>query len=229
MAKTRVIGLDIGTTAVRAAQLEFGAADRGKGQPTLAALRRGRRCRSAPCATVRSTDQATVTQAIKQLWATYKFESKDVVIGVGNQRVVVRDLALPYMPLPQLRASLPFQVQELLPDVHGRGAARLLPDGRGHRPSRDGWSRDCSSPRVRDTVSANVMAVESAGLRATMVDLNAFALLRGMAAAIWRSARRDRRHRRTRHRRDDRRPRRPAVRPHAAERRPGRDRRDRRG
>ena len=33
---------------------------------------------------------------------------------------------------------------------------------------------------VRDTVTANVMAVESAGLRPTMVDLNAFALLRAM-------------------------------------------------
>ncbi len=91
MAKTRVIGLDIGTTAVRAAQLEFGTGGpRGKGQPSL--VRYGEV--PLPLGAVRDgevADQAIVTQAIRQLWSNQKFDSRDVVIGVGNQRVVVRD------------------------------------------------------------------------------------------------------------------------------------------
>ena len=36
-------------------------------------------------------------------------------MGVGNQRVVVREVALPYLPEKELRASLGFQVQEFIP------------------------------------------------------------------------------------------------------------------
>lgn len=180
MAKTRVIGLDIGTTAVRAAQLEFGnGGPGGKGQPSL--VRYGEV--PLPLGAVRDgevADQATVTQALKQLWATYKFDSKDVVIGVGNQRVVVRDLTLPYMPLAQLRSSLPFQVQELLPMAADEALLDFYPTGEG--VSEQGRVvHGLLVAAVRDTVTANVLAVESAGLRPTMVDLNAFALLRGVA------------------------------------------------
>jgi type IV pilus assembly protein PilM len=179
VAKTRVIGLDIGTTAVRAAQLEFGAGGAGgKGQPSL--VRYGEV--ALPLGAVRDgevTDQAVVTQAIKQLWATQKFDSKDVVIGVGNQRVVVRDLSLPYMPLAQLRASLPFQVQELLPMATDEALLDFYPTGES-TGEQGRMVRGLLVAAVRDTVTANVMAVESAGLRPTMVDLNAFALLRAM-------------------------------------------------
>ncbi|NUU17658.1 type IV pilus assembly protein PilM [Cellulomonas humilata] len=176
MAKTRVIGLDIGTTAVRAAQLEFGAG--GKGQPSL--VRYGEV--ALPLGAVRDgevTDQGVVTQAIKQLWATHKFDGKDVVIGVGNQRVVVRDLALPYMPLAQLRGSLPFQVQELLPMATDEALLDFYPTGET-TTEQGRMVRGLLVAAVRDTVTANVMAVESAGPRPTMVDLNAFALLRAM-------------------------------------------------
>ena len=36
-------------------------------------------------------------------------------MGVGNQRVVVREIALPFLPEKELRASLGFQVQEFIP------------------------------------------------------------------------------------------------------------------
>ncbi|WP_258723185.1 type IV pilus assembly protein PilM [Cellulomonas sp. NS3] len=179
MAKTRVIGLDIGTTAVRAAQLDFGAGGRtGKGQPTL--VRYGEV--PLPIGAVRDgevSDQEVVAHAIRELWVQQKFDSKDVVIGVGNQRVVVRELSLPAMPMAQLRASLPFQVQELLPMSTDEALLDFYPtdefDGEQGRTV-----HGLLVAAVRDTVSANVLAVESAGLRPAMVDLNAFALLRGL-------------------------------------------------
>ena len=179
MAKSRVIGLDIGTTAVRAAQLDFGSGGpTGRNQPTL--VRYGEV--PLPLGAVRDgevTDQPIVAHAIRELWARNKFESKDVVIGVGNQRVVVRELAVPAMPLPQIRASLPFQVQEMLPMATDEALLDFFPIAEG-----DGETgrvvHGMLVAAVRDTVSANVLAVESAGLRPTMVDLNGFALLRGM-------------------------------------------------
>ena len=115
MGKSRVIGLDIGTTHVRAAEIEFGSdGPQGKGQPEL--VRYGQVV--LPHGAVRDSEVAeaqTVASALRQLWAEAKFSRKDVVIGVGNQRVLVRDLDLPSMPLPQLRAALPFQVQDMIP------------------------------------------------------------------------------------------------------------------
>lgn len=175
MAKHHAIGLDIGTTAVRAAELEFGS---GGTQGTLL------RYEEVPLAlnAIRDgevTDQPAVSAAIKELWHKGKFSSKDVIIGVGNQRVVVRSLTLPWMPMPQLRASLPYQVQDMLPMSTDEALLDFYPtdeyDAEGAR-SVDGLL----VAAARDTVAANILAVESAGLRPMMVDLNAFALLRGM-------------------------------------------------
>src|SRR5919202_772516 len=53
--------------------------------------------------------------ALKRLWASAGFTSKQVVIGIGGQRVLARDLTVPRMPLKRIRESLPFLVQETLP------------------------------------------------------------------------------------------------------------------
>ena len=37
------------------------------------------------------------------------------MMGVGNQRVVVREISIPWLPEKELRASLAFQVQEFIP------------------------------------------------------------------------------------------------------------------
>ena len=129
MASTRVIGLDIGTTAVRAAEVEFGSGGpAGTPSPTL--LRAG--AVPLPPGVVRGgevVEPGIVSQALKQLWSSTGFSSKDVVIGVGNERVVVRELDLPWMPLAQLRASLPFQVQELLPVASSDALLDYFPTG----------------------------------------------------------------------------------------------------
>lgn len=180
MASTRVIGLDIGSSAVRAAELEFGSGARsGKAAPTL--LRFGEV--PLPLGAVRDGEvvQAeTVSSALRQLWQQTKFESKEVVLGVGNQRVLVRDLDLPWMPLAQLKASLPFQVAEMLPMSADDALLDYYPvaelDGPHGR-----MVHGMLVAAQRDTVTANVLAVEGAGLSPLMVDLNGFALLRALA------------------------------------------------
>jgi type IV pilus assembly protein PilM len=107
VAKVRV-GLDIGSTAVRAAEISIGV------QPTVL---RAAQVKVAPGAVengeVRQPE--AVTEALRELWAVGKFKSKQVVMGVGNQRVVVRDVGLPWLPEKELRSSLGFQVQEFIP------------------------------------------------------------------------------------------------------------------
>jgi len=173
VAKNRVIGVDIGTTAVRAAEVEVG---RGKGGATL--VRFGQA--PLPMGAVQDGEVAqpeAVATALRQLWASHKFSHKDVVLGVGNQRVIVRDLSLPVMPMPQLRASLPFQVQDMLPVAVDDVLLDFLPAYTLPGPSGQ-MVHGLLVAATRDTVHANAAAVETAGLRPLMVDLNAFALAR---------------------------------------------------
>jgi type IV pilus assembly protein PilM len=169
------VGLDIGTSGVRAAELSF-----GKGGATLdrfgqVALRPG---------AVRDgevVDAEAVAAAIRELWSQAKFSSKKVVVGVANQRVIVRQVDLPWLPIGELRKSLEFQVQDLIPmpveqailDVHpleeftAENGARML--------------RVLLVAAARETVSGLVDSVQRAGLQPVMVDLTPFALLRAMA------------------------------------------------
>jgi type IV pilus assembly protein PilM len=178
--KAGVIGLDLGSTHVRAAEVRFGRGGAaGKQVPTLTRYAEVR----LPLGAVRDgevADSTAVTEALQQLWAEGRFSSRAVNIGVGNQRVVVRELELPWMPLPQIRTSLPFQVQELIPMPVEEALLDYYPTG-----EREGATGRMVQGMLvaasRDTVRANLMAVESAGLRPQMVDLNPFALLRSLA------------------------------------------------
>ncbi len=177
MAKAGVIGLDIGTTHVRAAEMVIS----GRGasaQPTLVKYAEA----ALPPGAVRDgevEDAGTVSATLRKLWSDAKFASRDVNIGVGNQRVVVRELDLPWMPLPQLRGSLAFQVQDLLPMSTDEALMDFYPTGELENQT-GRMMHGMLVAATRDTVRANVMAVEGAGLRPQLVDLNSFALLRAI-------------------------------------------------
>ena len=134
MPKTR-IGLDVGSTAVRAAELTEGSAPsvvRAAQVPLAAGAVENSEVR----------DVAAVSEALRELWTRGGFKSRKVWMGVGNQRVVVREIALPAMPEKELRQSLGFQVQEFIPmpveeavldyhlieelEIEGRPMLRLL-------------------------------------------------------------------------------------------------------
>src|SRR5918999_371754 len=105
--KTR-IGLDVGSTAVRAAELTEGA------PPTVVRAAQV----PLPVGAVENgevRDVPAVSEALRDLWTRGGFKSRKVWMGVGNQRVVVREIALPAMPEKELRQSLGFQVQEFIP------------------------------------------------------------------------------------------------------------------
>jgi type IV pilus assembly protein PilM len=107
MARTR-IGLDIGSTAVRAAELTEGE------KPSVI---RAAQVPLPPGAVENGEvrDVQAVAEALRELWTRGGFKSRKVYMGVGNQRVVVREIALPTMPEKELRQSLGFQVQEFIP------------------------------------------------------------------------------------------------------------------
>ncbi|QTE28010.1 type IV pilus assembly protein PilM [Pengzhenrongella sicca] len=178
MAKAVVIGLDIGTTQVRAAELVFGGGSGGRQTPTL--TRYGEV--ALPLGAVRDgevEDTAVVGAALRELWAQAKFTSRDVNIGVGNQRVVVRALELPWVPRQQINESLPFQVEELIPMSTDEALLDYYPTGESTGQT-GRLLQGMLVAATKDTVQANVLAVLAAGLRPRLVDLSPFALQRAL-------------------------------------------------
>ena len=172
MARTRV-GLDLGSTSVRAAEVSLGsdppAVVRAAQVPVPAGAVVGGEVQSP----------AQVADALRELWRRGGFKNKQVTTGVGNQRVVVREIVVPSLPERELRQSLPFQVQEMIPipvdqaildfdvleelEQEGRKMARIL-----------------VAAAQRHMVDQHVEAILAARLEPVGVDLIPFALVRAV-------------------------------------------------
>ncbi|GAB2694345.1 type IV pilus assembly protein PilM [Thalassiella azotivora] len=173
MAGRTAIGLDIGTSGVRAAELRF-----GKDGVTLEKFGQV----AVPDGAVRDgevIDADVVTAALKDLWAATRFTSKKVVMGIANQRVIVRQVELPQMPTADLKKALPFQVQDLLPMPVEQAVLDFHPL---ETVTSNGSPvvRGLLVAASRETVLANVRCAQRAGLDPTMVDLTSFAVLRSV-------------------------------------------------
>ncbi|BDZ45116.1 type IV pilus assembly protein PilM [Naasia aerilata] len=124
---------------------------------------------------VRNIEQ--VSDALRLLWSEAGFKTKKVVLGMGNQRVLVRELAMPKMPLERIREALPFQVQELLPVPVADALLDFYPIAEGESDGSE-VINGLLVAAVRGAVEANVDAVVKAGLDPVAVDLIPFALTR---------------------------------------------------
>src|SRR5687768_1334595 len=105
----QAVGLDIGASAVRLAYLTG-----TQSSPSLAgfgqvALPQG----AVVDGEIR--DAGPVSEAIAQLWKRTKLRAKSGVIGIANQRVVVRQVDLPFLEESEFRTALPFQAADYIP------------------------------------------------------------------------------------------------------------------
>jgi type IV pilus assembly protein PilM len=176
MAKTR-IGLDIGSTAVRAAELTGGAT------PTVV---RAAQVPLSPGAVENGEvrDVQLVTEALQELWSARAggFKERQVWLGVGNQRVVVRDIAIPWLPEKELRASLGFQVQEFIPMSVDEAVLDYDPIGEFEQDDRR-MLRMLLVAAQRTMVDQLVQAAQAARLRPVGLDLVPFALVRAVGTS----------------------------------------------
>lgn len=169
------MGLDIGTSGVRAAELALGG--------TQVTLERFGQVGLTPGAVHDGevVDPDVVGAAIRQLWAQVGFSTKRVVLGVANQKVVVRLVDLPWLPAAEMRSSLAFQVQDFIPMPVDRAILDYHPLEEFERENGARMLRVLLVAAARDMVSAALAAVTKAGLTPVMVDLTPFAILRALA------------------------------------------------
>jgi type IV pilus assembly protein PilM len=166
------IGLDIGSTAVRAVEVTGGdpPAVIHAAQVPLAAG-------AVESGEVKEPEQ--VSEVLRELWQRGGFKSKRVYMGVGNQRVVVREIALPYLPEKELRASLGFQVQEFIPMSVDDAVLDYDPVGEFEQDDRR-MLRMLLVAAQRSMVDVVVSAVLGAKLEPAGLDLVPFAMVRSV-------------------------------------------------
>lgn len=104
----RVIGVEIAEESIRAVEVA------GRGKQKLVAAGEV----LLPPGAARDSevlDADAVALALKQLWAQARFGGRRVVLSVASRRLLVREHSAPNLPIEQLRAALPYEVQDVLP------------------------------------------------------------------------------------------------------------------
>ena len=171
MPRTR-IGVDVGSTAVRVAEVAAGEI------PVIV--------RAAQVPLPQGVVEAgevrqpqVVAEALRELWSKAGVKSKQVHLGVGNQRVVVRELALPWLPEKELRDTLAFQVQEFIPMSSDEAVLDFDPLGEMDQGGRR-MVRILLVAAHKPMVNALVEAALAAKLDPQGIDLTPFAVTRAV-------------------------------------------------
>ena len=171
---TTSIGLDIGSSAVRAAELGL--------ERSHCRLRRYAQVGLPPGVVVDGevVNVLAVSQALRRLWEEGGFSSNKVVLGVSGHRLIVRQADVPALNEDDLRSALRFDAQELIPipmedasfdfqilqrdqvtDAEGRSTMRIL-----------------IVAAHREMLRGHLGALQEAGLEAVAIDASPLALMR---------------------------------------------------
>jgi type IV pilus assembly protein PilM len=171
---TTLVGLDIGSTSVRAVEATI-----TKDRPVINQFGQAFLTPGTVVGGVIKDDRA-VTAALRQLWTSHTFATKNVVLGVSHQQVIVRELDVPNMPPKELRQALPFLVRDVLPLPADQALLDFYPLERAGK-SRSDTVHGLLIAAPKEPVIETVHAVENAGLHVAQVDLACFAALRASA------------------------------------------------
>ncbi|MGD9701844.1 MAG: type IV pilus assembly protein PilM [Acidimicrobiia bacterium] len=168
MAK-RVIGVDVGTNAVRAAEIAGG--DRpylhrfGQVALPVGAVHEGE-----------VVDVGAVSEALKRLWREVGFGSRSVRVGLASARVIMRIVDVPTLSDAETRSALALQLDEYVPIRIEDTVFDFQPLPPSDDPGPD--RQVLLAAAHQDAVRPLVEAVRGAGLRVAAVDVVPAALAR---------------------------------------------------
>jgi type IV pilus assembly protein PilM len=171
VAKTRV-GVDVGSTAVRVAEVAAG---------DVPVVVRAAQVPLPPGAVEAGEvrEPEVVAEALRELWSKAGVKSKQVYLGVGNQRVVVREVAIPWLPEKELRETLAFQVQEFIPMSSDEAVLDYDPLGEIDQGGRR-MQRILLVAAHKAMIGSLVEAALSAKLEPVGIDLTPFGVVRAI-------------------------------------------------
>ena len=167
--KKGLIGLDIGSSAVKAVELKAG----GKGSDEFQLVNIGLEP-LPPEAIVDGAimDSGAVIDAIQRLFQAQKIKTSDVATGVSGNAVIVKKISLPQMSTEELAESIHWEAEQYIPfDIQDVALDYEVIEGGG------GGNMDVLLVAVKkDKISDYTSAISQAGKNPAVVDVDVFAL-----------------------------------------------------
>jgi type IV pilus assembly protein PilM len=165
-----VIGMDVDRGAIKAVQLS-----KSGGNYTL---RHVGYHRLPPGAIIEGevADPDLLAAEIKEFWSSHSFKGKSVVLGVANQRVIVRLLSFPRMEEEDLRSAIGFEAQDHIPIPLEEAVLDYVVLG----PQEEGSDLDriLVVAAHKGMIEGYTAAVRAGGLRPAGMDVKALSLTR---------------------------------------------------
>jgi type IV pilus assembly protein PilM len=167
------IGLDIGSFAVRAAEVSMEA-----GAPVL---HRFAQLTLPPRSVVEGeiVDRAAVVATLRDLWEKGGFKSRRVVVGVSTRHVKVRQAEVPALSPEEVRSAMRYETQDVMPFADEESVVDFLVQDRFSRDGLD-MLRVLVVAASRAGIDAAVEVAIEAGLAVEAIDLTPFALVRAL-------------------------------------------------
>jgi type IV pilus assembly protein PilM len=167
---SQIIGMDIDRGALKAVQLAASG-----GNYTLRHVGYHR----LPPGTISEgevADHDLLAAEIKEFWSSHSFKGKSVVLGVANQRVVVRLLNFPHMEEEDLRSAISFEAQDHIPMALDEAVLDYVVLG----PQAEGSDLDriLVVAAHKEMIERYTSAMRAGGLRPAGIDVKALSLTR---------------------------------------------------
>jgi type IV pilus assembly protein PilM len=125
-----------------------------------------------------------VSDALKELWHKAGFSKKNIILGVANQKVVVRLIDLPFMDEGELQGAIKFQAQDFIPMpvedvIIDFEIQREYEAKEGER-----MMKVLLVAAQKEMINGFVSALGGAGLTPKAIDVKSFALVRSLIPKI---------------------------------------------
>ena len=168
--KKGLVGLDIGSSAIKAVELKAG----GKGGAEYQLVNVGLE-QLPPEAIVDGAimDSGSVIDAIQRLFTGQKIKTSDVATSVSGNSVIVKKISLPQMSPEELAESIHWEAEQYIPfDIADVAIDYEVVDSGG-----EGGNMDVLLVAVKkDKISDYTSAITQAGKSPQVVDVDVFAL-----------------------------------------------------
>ena len=166
-----LVGLDLGSSAVKAVELK----DLGRGRG-YQIVNMGREP-LPPEAIVDGAimDSGLVTDAIQQLFASRKFKATDVAISLSGHSVIIKKISLPAMSPEELAESIQWEAEQYIPfDMDDVNIDYQILSGAGQ--GAEGAVDVLLVAVKKDKINDYTEVVSQAGKNPVVVDVDVFAL-----------------------------------------------------
>jgi type IV pilus assembly protein PilM len=171
----RFVGLDIGTSAIRAAEVTVGDGPR----PILESYGQvGLQPGTVVDGEIR--DRQQVVQALQRLWREGGFVEKHVTLGIAGLRAITRELDMPPLPVEELDSAVRFQADQVVPFPIDQTAISSKIIAQYTDAEGSPQIRVLVAAAHRELIDAATGAIEEAGLIPVGIDLNTAALARAL-------------------------------------------------